>query len=165
MAGLRRNNFIISGVVCILCFPFLLIVAGMWSRFLPREYFSKATVELKGASDYEYHQALMKALGRLGAAGEIRDIRQTDLKEIGAFDTDPVQAARKANEAAETLRQTSQFPVKIWEKAEPAMDPSLPRVGFILLCAGGVGLLCATVGVALIVFGLIRPKPPLMQGA
>src|SRR5207253_1309255 len=123
------------------------ITAGVTCYFLPREYFSKVTMEVKSddsrgqifGSDNGSHEAGSKlspttfqiiqrkeilypvienlkladtwggpgnklakeqAYGMLLGKLELREVRNTDLLEIGAYSTDPQEAANNANTIA-----------------------------------------------------------------
>jgi capsular exopolysaccharide synthesis family protein len=135
-----------AGII-ILTFLLTMITAGVTVYFLPREYFSKATIEVKpdqnaiqifGAGGYNTSSdprlaptqfkiitekgilypviddlnltvkwanggaPLLKeqAYGRLLGMIEMKEVRQTDLIEIGIWSTDPKEAADVANSIA-----------------------------------------------------------------
>ncbi len=135
MGKSRDAAFRTAGIVLLLCVPV----------FLPRQYFSKATIEVKyTTADFsrEFEAAELPYHGSV----QIRGIHGTDLFEIGVLDVKPQKAADEANSIAAKLKlklenkppEWGQSPtlspfggpsvlwtpvVKIWEIAEPALKP------------------------------------------
>jgi len=79
--------------------------------------------------------------------------------------------AKKILEAAELHYNSQKMqvriaspPVKIWEKAEPAVYPSKPNVTVVMAVVFGVSLLFALPGSVLLLVGFLLPKPAAKAG-
>jgi hypothetical protein len=115
------------GIAFLLCVPAFIIGVGLISYYLPREYFSKATIEVRpdfpaaftwrtarqqprwqpDAKSLELRvmSTAQQAAGPDIKSMELRQLRGRDLFEIGFYDRDPERAADRANEVALAVEQ------------------------------------------------------------
>jgi hypothetical protein len=162
----RNIQSVIGGVLMLglVVFP---VILGVINYYLPRQYFSKATVEFHTSDaigNAEADAAVAVVMKRYGAAADYRRVRMTDLYELGIWDTNPEVAAMNANGAAVELAQTYRGRVKVWEQAEPAMEPARPKVLFDVACGFALGVLSFLVGVVLLITASRRRDPPSLGG-
>jgi hypothetical protein len=129
--------------------------------YLPRQFYSQSTVQfitLSSAVD-PLHE-IASVMAQYGPAVDVKPVRDTDLYELGIWDTNPAHAAMSANTAAMTLAQKFPAHVKIWEHAEPALAPGRPSVFHFIMMALAAGSLSFLIGLILfLVARAPRPQP------
>jgi hypothetical protein len=173
-----NNRLIIIGAALLLCLPLFAIIAGICAYSFPRQYYSHATVEFRSSNPATFLQAFGEAAQPYRGAAEVREVRNSNLWEIGVYDSNPQQAAERSNLIAVAVQQklndaarsdvSSTNPlaiqlrmpaVKIWERAEPTLAPAKPNARVIIFLGAGVGLLPAFAGVVLLVVAFVtRPS-------
>lgn len=172
-----HSKLIIIGSILLICLPIFAAVAGLFAFLLPRQYYAHTTIEYKGSNPPIFSKVLKEVPQSYRKEIVISKVRNTDLYQIGVYDSDPQQAAIRANKItldfqnqvlgekwsatvpqntnATTQAQVPMPSVNIWEKAETPAYPTRPHVGFILFLGMGPGLLLALVGLILLVIGFI----------
>ena len=92
-----------------------------------RQYRSHATIEVQRP---DAEAAIRAHLPQRDGTVTLKNVRNTDLYEIIVSDaTNPQAAANRANELTMNIQkalndQSNGKPVKVWEKAEPALQPT-----------------------------------------
>ena len=175
-----ESKLVVAGVALILCLPVFAAVAGLYCYFTPRQYYAETTIEFRRSSPDDLRKAFHTAVLPFQQSAEFREVRNTALYEIGVYDLDPQQAANRANTTAATLQQqlgsedqlrvTGPEPdprpaaiesqmrgpvIKIWERAEPPVNPSRPNVPAVMLLGLAPGLLLAGVGGVLLLIAFL----------
>lgn len=151
------------GAALLLCLPAFAVLAGIYAYSVPRQYYSKATLESRSTEPTAFLRALSAAAQPYRSSAEVREIRNTKLYEIGVYDTDPQQAAERANVIADTVQEklkddsiaNAPPAVTIWERAEPSAHAARPNFPRIIVLGMAAGLLPALFGAVLLVIGFV----------
>jgi hypothetical protein len=171
----RKWTSAVAGVVLLISFPLFVVAGAIYTYYRPREYYSRATVEIRYATD----SALSTITNAVAADPHhlvLKNIPRTDLYEIGVFDQNRETAAIEANQIADTFSRLANISlpsfrsgsdnapltplvVKIWERAEPAFAPARPNVFRNMALFAGLGSLLAVGGGMLLITSLIRGRP------
>lgn len=94
-----------------------------------RRHYAKATVEFGRPNDANAQNAIRALLPKDDPSVTLRTVRNTGLYEIGVYDLDPHNAAKRANELVATIHtslndESAGKRFKIWERAEPPIKPT-----------------------------------------
>jgi uncharacterized protein involved in exopolysaccharide biosynthesis len=182
-----KSWLIFGGLALILCLPLLTLAAGIYAYFLPRQFYSQTTLEVRTADPTDFLQTLQGIEAANNISAEVHAVRGTDLFAIGVYDTNPAHAAEQANVLAfEVLSkfaavadadrhadadrqaavagtgsiqgQRHELPMHVFAPAVPALAPARPNVFRIMLLGVGAGSIFAGFGSFLLIMRLARRR-------
>jgi hypothetical protein len=177
-----KSKLVVVGATLVLCLPVFGVAAGLYCRFVPREYYAQTTIEFRRSDPDELRKAFSVTAPPSRESASLENVRNTSLYDIGVYDLDPQEAANRANTIAETIRERFDSDdrahasgaesdpaaaiknrldraVKIWARAAPPVAPSRPNVFIVMFLALAPGLLLAGLGGVLLIVGPNQSAP------
>ena len=112
-------------------FAFLLgFIISLCCGSCSRQSYAQATIQFGPPNDANAESAIRTLLPKDDPSVTLRRVRNTDLYEVGVYDADPQNAARRANELVAAMQtklnddSAGKRTFKIWERAEPSIKPT-----------------------------------------